>query len=126
MEKNFHREYECLHCSQTSGRKYNMQIHIKRKHHPYPLQINNSNPSPLVNKSHSLIDFEKSPSDGNTYMQQPSSSAFPSSPPPFPFNLDTILYYNKMKEDDEKKKRRESDRRFNKTFLEYMQKIVVP
>jgi hypothetical protein len=126
MEKNFHREYECPHCSQTSGRKYNMQIHMKRKHHPYPLQINNSNPSALVNKSHSLIDFEKSPSDWNTYMQQPSSSVFPPLPPNFTFNPGTFFYYNKMKEDDEKKKRRESDRRFNKTSLEYMQKILIP
>jgi hypothetical protein len=58
-------------------------------------------------------------------MQQPLSSAFFTSSPTFPFYPNTFFYYNKVKDEDEKE-RRESRRRFNKTFLEYMQKIVIP
>ena len=123
MIKNPDKEYKCPHCSQTSSRKYNMQIHIQRKHHPYP-QINNVNPSTLGNPSHSLINFENSASNLNTSIQQPLSSAFFPSPPTFTFYPNTFFNYNKVKDEDEKE-RRESRRRFNKTFL-IMQKIVIP
>jgi hypothetical protein len=122
VTKNPDKEYKCPLCSQTSSRKYNMQIHIQRKHHPYP-QINNVNPSALVNEPPSLINFENSTSNWNTSMQQPSSSAFLTSPPTFTFYPNTFFNYNKVKDEDEKE-RRESRRRFNKTFLEYMQKMV--
>jgi hypothetical protein len=101
-----------------------MQIHIQRKHHPYP-QIYNVNPSALVNEPQSLINFENSASYWNTSMQHPSSSAFLTSPPPSTFYPNTFFNHNKVKDEDEKE-RRESRRRFNKTSLEYMQKIVIP
>ena len=123
MGKNSDKEYKCPYCSQTSSRKYNLQIHIQRKHHTYP-QINNANPFLVVNEPRSLIDFENSTSYWNTSMQQPSLPAFPPSPT-FTFYPDTFFYYNKVKDDDDKNER-ESRRSFNKTFLEYMQKIVIP
>ena len=125
MSKNSDKGYKCPYCSQSSSRKYNINIHIQRKHQQYP-KINNANPSPLVNDPHSLIDFENSAYNWNTSMQQqPSSSAFLTSPTTFTFYPDTFFYYNKVKNNDEKE-RIESRRRFDKTFLEYMQKIVIP
>ena len=59
-------EYNCPHCSQTSSRKYNINIHIQRKHH-YP-RINNANQTPLFNESPDLTNFKKSPSNWNRSM----------------------------------------------------------
>jgi hypothetical protein len=104
MAKNSDKEeYNCPHCSQTSSRKYNINIHIQRKHH-YP-RINNANQTPLFNESPDLTNFKKSPSNWNRSMdQQPQSSTF--FPPYFTFYPDSSFYYDKemimrMKENQE-------------------------
>ena len=123
MAKNSDKEYKCPYCFQTSSRKYNINIHIQRKHHPYP-QINNTNPSPTFNEPHNFIDFEtSSPSNCDRSMEQPILSAS-FIPPPFPFYHNSFFYDSKVNDDD--KNERESRRRFKKTLWEYMQKIVIP
>jgi hypothetical protein len=122
MEKNSDKEYRCPYCFQTSSRKYNINIHIQRKHHPYP-QINNTNQSSTFNEPPNFIDFEtSSPSNWDRSMEQPSSSAS-FIPPTFPFYHNSFFYDAKVKDD---KNERESRRRFKKTLWEYMQKIVIP
>ena len=123
MAKNWDKEYKCPYCFQTSSRKYNINIHIQRKHHhPYP-QINNTNQSPTFNEPPNFIDFEKSlPSNWDRSMEQPSSSPF-FIPPTFPFYPNSFFYDVKVKDDENE---RESRRRFNKTLWEYMKKIVIP
>ena len=124
MAKHSDKEYKCPYCFQTSSRKYNINIHIQRKHHhPYP-QINNTNQSPTFNEPNNFIDFEKSsPYNWDRSMEQPSSSAF-FIPPTFTFYPNSFFYDAKVKDDD--KIERESRRRFEKTLWEYMQKIVIP
>ena len=39
LKKKLNNEYQCPYCSQTSTRKYNIQVHIERKH-PYSKQTN--------------------------------------------------------------------------------------
>ena len=126
MAKNSDKEYKCPYCFQTSSRKYNINIHIQRKHHPYP-QIKNTNQSPTFNEPRNFIDFAKSsPSNWDISMEQPSPAAF-LLPPTFTSFLypDSFFYYDKVKDDDENEKR-ESERRFTKTLSEYIQKIVIP
>ena len=121
MAKNSDKEYKCPYCFQTSSRKYNINIHIQRKHHPYP-QINNTNQSPTFNEPPNFIDFEtSSPSNWDRSMEQPTSSAFLLSPN-FTFYPNS-LFNHKVKDDENE---RQSRRRFKKTFLAYMQKIVIP
>jgi hypothetical protein len=126
MKKKFNYKYQCPYCSQTSTRKYNIQVHIKRKHpHPKQLhpQINNTNEYPLYNQPpHHLIEIENYPSTWNTPMELSSSPFFSS--PTFPFYPDSFFY--DAIEKYEENKRRESERSYNKTVLEYLQKIVIP
>jgi hypothetical protein len=122
MAKNSDKEYKCPYCFQTSSRKYNINIHIQRKHHSYP-PINNTNLSPTFNEHPNFIDFETaSPSNWDSSMEQPSSSAF-FIPPTFPFYPNSSFYDAKVKDDENE---RQSRRRFKKTLWEYMQKIVIP
>jgi hypothetical protein len=122
MAKHLDKEYKCPYCFQTSSRKYNINIHIQRKHHhPYP-QINNTNQSPTFNEPPNFIVFEKSsPSNWDRSMERPTSSPF-FIPPTFTFHPN-YLFNDKVKDDENE---RESRRRFNKTLWEYMQKIVIP
>ncbi len=125
MGKNSYKEYNCPYCFQTSSRKYNIDIHIQRKHR-YP-PINNANQTPLFKEPPpDLIDFKKSPTNWNRSIeeQQPQSSTsfYPSQYSPF--YTDSFFYYDKEKDDYENKK--ESRRRFNKILSKYIQKIVIP
>jgi hypothetical protein len=125
MAKRSDKEYNCPYCSQTSSRRYNIRVHIQRKHpyykHPY-LQINNTNQFPVFNEPRHLTDFEKYPSNWNTPMEQPLPAFFPS--PTFTFYPTSFFYDAKVKY--EENERRESERRFNKTLFEYIQKMVIP
>ncbi len=83
MKKNF-RKYKCPFCSQTSSRRYNIDIHIQRKHPPP--QTNNIIQPPIFNESYNIINFENPSYNEITPMIQPSPP-FPSPPfpsPPFP------------------------------------------
>jgi hypothetical protein len=128
VKKKSNNEYQCPYCSQTSTRKYNIQVHIERKH-SYSKQsnpqINNTNEYPLYDHSpfHNLTEIETYPSTWKTPMDQYSSSTFFSSPP-FPF-YPASFFYDAI-EKYEKHKRRESERSYNKTVLEYIQNIVIP
>jgi hypothetical protein len=73
MKKNF-RKYKCPFCSQTSSRRYNIDIHIQRKHPPP--QTNNIIQPPIFNESYNIINFENPSYNEITPMIQPS--------PPFP------------------------------------------
>ncbi len=100
---------------------------MERKHRyskqPNP-QINNANEYPLYNQSpHHSIDMKNYPPTWNTPMEVSSPSSFFSSPI-FPFHPASFFY--ETKERYEKNQRRESERRYNKTVLEYLQKIVIP
>ena len=122
MAKNSDKEYSCPYCFQTSSRKYNINIHIQRKHHYYP-QINNTNQFPTFNEPPNFIDFETSSSynrDGS--MEQPTSRAS-FMPPTFTFYPNSFFYDAKVKDDENE---RQSRRRFKKTCWEYIQKIVIP
>ena len=121
--KHSDNEYKCPYCFQTSSRKYNINIHIQRKHHhPYP-QINNKNQSSTFNDPNNFIDFAtSSPYDWDSSMEQPMSSSDFIIPPTFPF-YPYSLFNDKVKDD---KNERQSWRRFKKTLWEYMQKIVIP
>jgi hypothetical protein len=125
--KKLNNEYQCPYCSQTSPRKHNIKVHIQRKHRyskqPNP-QINNTNEYPLYNQPlHHLTDFENYPSTWNRPMELFSSPPF-FSLPTFPFYPASFFYDAVVK--DEENKKRESERRYNKTVLEYLQKIVIP
>src|SRR5215208_2985629 len=127
MVKNSDKGYKCPYCYQTSTRKYNIHVHIERKHRyskqSLP-QMYNTNEYPMYNQPpHHLTDIEKYPSSWNTPMEQPSPTFF--SLPTFPFYHDSFFYDAKVKY-EENKRRRKSERRFNKTLLEYLQKIVIP
>lgn len=122
MAKNSPKEYKCPHCPQTSTRKYNINIHIQRKH-PDP-RINYSNQSPVFNELPNLKNVEKTVNNWNESIEQRSTSTFLLSSD-FSFYPNISYYYNKVK-DDEEKERRESERRFHKTLVEYISKIVIP
>ena len=123
MAKHSDKEYKCPYCFQTSSRKYNINIHIQRKHHhPYP-QINNKNQASTFNEPNNFIDFEtSSPYDWDSSMEQLMSSSDFFIPPTFPFY--PISLFNDKAKDDENE--RQSRRRFKKTLWEYMQTIVIP
>jgi hypothetical protein len=126
MVKNSDKGYKCPYCSQTSTRKYNLQVHIERKHQyskqPYP-QINNTNEYPLYNQPlHHLTDIENYSPTWNTPTELSSPSFF--SLPIFPFY--PASFFSDSKVEYEERKRRESERRYNKTVLEFLQKIVIP
>jgi hypothetical protein len=130
MKKKFNYEYQCPYCSQTSTRKYNIQVHIERKH-PYSKQpnpqINNTNEYPLYNQPlphHHLIDIKNYSPTWNTPMEQPSPAFY--SLPNFPFCYPASFSYD-AKIKYEENKRREAERRlFYKSVLKYIQKIVIP
>jgi hypothetical protein len=126
MKKKSNNEYQCPYCSQTSTRKYNLQVHIERKH-PYSKQPNpqiiNTNEYPLYNQPlHHLADIKNYPPTWNSPMELPSPQFFSS--PTFPFYLASFFDDAKVKYEENKK--RESERRYNKTVSEYLQKIVIP
>jgi len=69
MGKNSYKEYNCPSCFQTSSRKYNIDIHIQRKHRYH--RINNANQTPLFKEPLSnLIDFKKSQTNWNRSMEE--------------------------------------------------------
>ena len=103
MAKNSDKEYRCPYCFQTSSRKYNINIHIQRKHHYYP-QINNTNQFPTFNEPPNFIDFETSSSynrDGS--MEQPTSPAS-FIPPTFTFYPNSFFYDAKVKDDENERR----------------------
>jgi hypothetical protein len=122
MAKNSDKEYKCPHCPQTSTRKYNINIHIQRKHRDP--RINYSNQSAVFNELPNLKNVEKTVNNWNGSIEQRSTSAFLLSSD-FSFYPNISYYYYKVK-DDEEKERRESERRFHKTLVEYISKIVIP
>lgn len=122
MARNSDKVYKCPYCPQTSTRKYNINIHIQRKHRDP--RINYSNQSTVFNELPNLKIVEKTVNNWNGSIEQRSTSAFLLSSG-FPFYPNISYYYNKVK-DEEEKERRESDRRFHKTLVEYISKIVIP
>jgi DNA-directed RNA polymerase subunit RPC12/RpoP len=125
MAKDSDKEYKCPYCFQTSSRKYNINIHIQRKHHHLHPQINNTDQSPTYIEPRNIINLGKSsPYNWDKPMEQSSSSsAFFIPPPTFTFFPSSFFYDAEVRGEENE---RQSRRRFNKTLLEYMQNIVIP
>ncbi|HVP82921.1 MAG TPA: hypothetical protein VMS35_07770 [Nitrososphaeraceae archaeon] len=106
------KKYRCPYCSQTSRRKYNIDIHVQRKHQLFRARyLNQPSNSYFSNNFKELNQFS---CNLNSSMEQPSS-----------FSQSTFCYpdYNDNKEDE---KERRSRRRFDSTTLKYIQKIMLP
>ena len=117
MKKNF-RKYTCPFCSQTSSRRYSIDIHIQRKHPPP--QTNNIIQPPIFNESYNFINFENPSYNEITPMIQPS----PPLPSP-PFHSPPFVVILNLGEANEKDKK-EKEKNFNKTMLKYFHKMVIP
>jgi ribosomal protein L37AE/L43A len=106
------KKYKCPYCSQTSRRKYNIDIHTQRKHQRTLAKHLNQPSNPHF--SNNFKELNQFSYDLNSSMEQPSS-----------FSSSTFCYpdYNDNKEDE---KERRSRRRFDSTTLKYIQKIVIP
>jgi hypothetical protein len=97
------KKYKCPYCSQTSRRKYNIDIHIRRKHQRTLARHLNQ---PLYpHYSNNFQELNQFSYDLNSSMEQPLS-----------FFSSTSCYpdYNDNKEDE---KERRSRRRFDSTTL---------
>ena len=112
MIVNSDKKYKCPYCSQTSRRRYNINIHTQRKHHPALAKHLNQPSDPYF--SYNFKELDQFSYDLNSSMEQPSS--FSSSANCYPNNN-----YNA---EDEKERRLR--RRFDSTTLKYIQKIVIP
>jgi len=106
------KKYKCPYCSQTSSRKYNIDIHTQRKHQRTLVRHLNQRTNPYF--SDNIKELNQFLYDLNSAIEQPSS-----------FSSSIFCYpdYNANREDE---KERQSRRRFNSTILEYIQKIVIP
>jgi hypothetical protein len=114
MIKNLDKKYKCSYCSQTSSRKYNIDIHIQRKHQVAPANHSNKTLNPYFSNSFSQFNHQFS-YDLNSSTEQPSSFFSP-----------VIFYPNYNDDDAEEEKERRSRRRFDRTALKYIQTIVIP
>lgn len=118
MVKNSNKQYRCPYCSQTSSRKSNMTIHIRRKHHYY--EKDDASQHPILKEPYYRIDSKKPAFNWNRpIVEHPSSSAF------FPwYNLpyysNSFFYFDRYDDDDDERE----TRRFNKRLLTYMEKSL--
>ena len=86
------KKYKCPYCSQTSRRKYNIDIHIQRKHQRTLAKHLNQPSNPYF--SNNFKELNQFSYELNSSMEQPSS--FSSSTFCYP-------YYNDNKEDEREK-----------------------
>ncbi len=112
MIENSDKKYKCPYCSQTSSRKYNIDIHTQRKHHLARAKHLNQPSNPYF--SNNFKELNQISCDLNSSMEQPSS-----------FSSSTFCYpdYNDNTEDE---KERRSRRRFDSTTRKYIQTVVIP
>jgi len=112
MIENSDKKYKCPYCSQTSSRKYNIDIHTQRKHQLARAKYLNQPSNPYF--SNDFKGLNQITYDLNSSMEQPSS-----------FSSSTFCYHNDNDNAEDEKERR-SRRRFDSTRLKYIQKIVIP
>ena len=112
MFENSDKKYKCPYCSQTSNRKYNIDIHTQRKHQLVRAKHLNQPSNPYF--SINFKEINQASYDLNSSMEQPSS-----------ISSSTFCYpdYNDNKEDEQE---RLSRRRFDSTTRKYIEKIVIP
>lgn len=112
MVGNSDKKYKCPYCSQTSSRKYNIDIHRQRKHQQALAKHLNQPSDPYF--SNNFQELNQFSYDLNSSMEQPSS-----------FSSSTICYPNDNYNSEDEKERR-SRRKFYSTTLKYIQNIVIP
>ena len=103
LEKLF-KKYSCPFCQLTSSRRYNMDVHIKRRHHQQQPQIEfypPTNSTNLYRYKEPLHTETRPVFDPNNYIFEPTSSQ--SFPPIFLKNFD----YNDHKKNERRSRRRE-------------------
>lgn len=106
------KKFRCPHCEQTSNKKYNIKVHVQRKHKK-EMEYDKSDSQVYQNKILSQ-NTETMPIDRKNSFQQPSSLLYRG-----PFNhWDEYFYFEKEKEEEEEERKRKNDRRYrNMLFL---------
>jgi hypothetical protein len=112
MVGNSDKKYKCPYCSQTSSRKYNIDIHRQRKHQQALAKHLNQPSGPYF--SNNFQELNQFSYDLNSSMEQPSS-----------FSSSAICYPSDNYNSEDEKERR-SRRKFYSTTLKYIQNIVIP
>ena len=97
MVGNSDKKYKCPYCSQTSSRKYNIDIHRQRKHQQALAKHLNQPSDPYF--SNNFQELNQFSYDLNSSMEQPSS-----------FSSSAICYPNdNYNSEDEKERRSEGN-----------------
>lgn len=123
---NSNKAYKCPKCSQTSTRKYNLQVHIERKHpdlKQFNPQMSNPNEYQMFNEfPYSQTGFKNYPPTWNTTMKTLSSDFSPLSD----FSSYPLSSFYDEQEKAEQNKSRKLEREYKSTQLEYFLKIIIP
>jgi hypothetical protein len=100
------KKFRCSHCEQTSNKKYNIKVHVQRKHKKQ-MEYDKYDSQVYQNKILSQ-NTETMPIDTKNSFQQPSSLLYRG-----PFNpWNEYFYFEKEKEEEEEERKRKNDRRY--------------
>jgi hypothetical protein len=94
------KKFRCPHCEQTSNKKYNIKVHVQRKHKKQ-MEYDKYDSQVYQNKILSQ-NTETMPIDTKNSFQQPSSILYRG-----PFNpWDEYFYFEKEKEEEEEERKK--------------------